>query len=47
VAEMSGESQNTEVCGEKNKFTGAVVIGSDHAALFLKQDMVLFLRKGK
>jgi RpiB/LacA/LacB family sugar-phosphate isomerase len=47
VAEMSGERQDAEACEEKNKFMGAVVIGSDHAGLFLKQDIVLFLRKGK
>ena len=42
---MNKERQGTEACEEKDKFTGAVVIGSDHAGLILKQDMVLFLRK--
>ena len=44
---MNGERQDAEACGEKEKFMGAVVIGSDHAGFLLKQDLVMFLREGK
>jgi hypothetical protein len=47
VDEVNGERQDAEACGEKEKFMGAVVIGSDHAGFLLKQDLVMFLREGK
>ncbi len=45
MADMNQERQGSEAFEEKNEVMGTVVIGSDHAGLLLKQEIILFLGK--
>ncbi len=45
MTEITGKRQGTAGYEEKDSPMGKVAVGSDHAGFFMKQDMVLFLRK--